>query len=56
MKDSTKRPSAVDPHREIAAQLRALYAQVESEPIPAGLIELLERLDQAEIAEHGKAP
>ncbi|MFQ8431564.1 NepR family anti-sigma factor [Amaricoccus sp. W119] len=38
----------LDPHGEIAARLRALYAEVEREPIPAELIDLLERLDEAE--------
>lgn len=38
----------LDPHGEIASRLKALYAEVEQEPIPAELIELLERLDQAE--------
>lgn len=38
----------LDPHGEIAARLRALYAEVESEPIPSELIDLLERLDEAE--------
>jgi hypothetical protein len=38
----------LDPHGEIASRLRALYAEVESEPIPAELIDLLERLDEAE--------
>jgi hypothetical protein len=33
---------------EIAKRLRALYAEVEQEPIPAALIDLLERLDAAE--------
>ncbi|TPE52525.1 NepR family anti-sigma factor [Amaricoccus solimangrovi] len=38
----------LDAHGEIAARLRALYAEVEQEPIPAELIDLLERLDEAE--------
>jgi hypothetical protein len=32
----------------IGAQLRALYDELEREPIPADLIELLEKLDEAE--------
>ena len=47
-----RRPRSVggllDPHGEIASRLRALYAEVESEPIPAQLIDLLERLDEVE--------
>lgn len=45
-----RRPAGglLDPHGEIAARLRALYAEVEEEPIPAELIDLLERLDEAE--------
>jgi len=38
----------LDPHGEIAARLRALYAEDLSQPIPAELIALLERLDEAE--------
>jgi hypothetical protein len=38
----------LDPHGEIASRLKALYAEVEQEPIPAELINLLERLDEAE--------
>ncbi len=37
-----------EPHDEIASKLRALYAEIEREPIPAELIDLLERLDAAE--------
>jgi hypothetical protein len=36
------------PDGEIGARLRALFAEVEQEPIPADLIDLLERLDEAE--------
>ncbi len=45
-----RRPTGglLDPHGQIASRLRALYAEVESEPIPAELIDLLERLDEAE--------
>ena len=38
----------LDPHGEIASRLRILYAEVEQEPIPTELIDLLERLDEAE--------
>jgi hypothetical protein len=38
----------LDPHGEIASRLRVLYAEVEREPIPTELIDLLERLDEAE--------
>jgi Anti-sigma factor NepR len=38
----------LDPHSEIVRRLRALYVEVEREPIPAGLIALLEKLDEAE--------
>lgn len=36
------------PDGHIGASLRALYAEVESEPIPTQLIELLEQLSEAE--------
>lgn len=49
MKQSSReRPDPLDPHGEIGSRLRALYAEVESEPIPAQLIDLLEKLDEAE--------
>lgn len=38
----------LDPHGEIAMRLRELYAAVEQEPIPTELIDLLEKLDEAE--------
>lgn len=41
----------VDLQREIASRLRMLYAEVEQEPIPASLIDLLEQLDEAEAAD-----
>ena len=43
-----RRNDPLGPDGEIGARLRALYAQVEQEPIPADLIDLLERLDEAE--------
>lgn len=36
------------PDSEIGARLRALYAEVEQQPIPSDLIDLLEQLDEAE--------
>jgi hypothetical protein len=48
---SVTRPNAGDPlapNGRIGAQLRALYDEIEREPIPSDLIELLERLDEAE--------
>jgi hypothetical protein len=36
------------PNGRIGAQLRAFYDEIEREPIPTDLIELLERLDEAE--------
>ncbi len=43
-------PNLVQPkhHREIGSRLRALYAEAESEPLPAHLIDLLEMLDRVE--------
>lgn len=38
----------LDPHGEIGSKLRALFAEVEKEPIPPKLIELLEKLAEAE--------
>ena len=36
------------PGGRIGARLRALYKEIESEPIPETLIDLLEQLDEAE--------
>ena len=36
------------PGGRIGARLRALYASIEQEPIPADVIDLLEKLDEAE--------
>ena len=41
-------PGVPEAHDEIAVRLRALYSETESQPIPNHLIELLERLDEAE--------
>lgn len=38
----------IAPNDRIGAQLRALFDEIEREPIPADLIDLLERLDEAE--------
>jgi hypothetical protein len=43
-----RRKDPLGPDGEIGARLRALYAEVEQEPIPADLIELLDKLDEAE--------
>ena len=43
-----RRKDPMGPDGEIGARLRALFAEVEQEPIPADLIDLLERLDEAE--------
>jgi hypothetical protein len=43
-----RRNDPLGPDGEIGGRLRALYAQVEQEPIPADLVDLLERLDEAE--------
>jgi len=40
--------SGTMPQDEIGKRLRAMYAEVESEEIPADLIALLEQLDAAE--------
>jgi hypothetical protein len=45
------RPKAGDPlapSGRIGAQLRALYDEIEREPVPSDLLDLLERLDEAE--------
>ena len=50
-RDTANRPKAGDPlapSGRIGAQLRALYDEVEREPVPHDLIDLLERLDEAE--------
>ncbi|CAN5654835.1 hypothetical protein BH23PSE1_BH23PSE1_08210 [soil metagenome] len=53
-KGSDKRVRTSDPLDPLAAngrigsRLRALYAEIEREPIPMNLVDLLERLDEAE--------
>ncbi len=44
----TRRKDPLGPESEIGTRLRALYAEVEREPIPSGLIDLLEQLGEAE--------
>ncbi len=43
-----RRKDPLGPEGEIGARLRALYAEVEQEPIPMQLIKLLEQLGEAE--------
>jgi Anti-sigma factor NepR len=38
----------MDPHGEVGLKLKALYAEVEREPIPPNLLDLLEKLAEAE--------
>ncbi|MDK1384445.1 NepR family anti-sigma factor [Sinorhizobium sp. 8-89] len=40
-----------DPSAQIASGLKALYQALENEPVPQQFIELLERLDAAEVAQ-----
>ncbi|NRP71596.1 hypothetical protein ILFOPFJJ_02483 [Ensifer psoraleae] len=44
-------PSMTDPSAQIASRLKALYQALENEPVPQQFIELLERLDAAEVAQ-----
>jgi hypothetical protein len=37
------------PNSDIGAKLRALYGAVQEEPIPERILDLLEKLDQAEL-------
>jgi hypothetical protein len=51
MTGGATRPNAGDPlapSGRIGAQLRALYDEIEREPIPEDLVDLLEKLDEAE--------
>ena len=43
-----RRKDPLGPDGVIGSKLRALYSEVEREPIPIQLIELLERLSEAE--------
>jgi hypothetical protein len=43
-----RRKNAVGPDSEIGQRLRELFSEVEREPIPARLIDLLEKLSEAE--------
>ncbi|SIQ52785.1 hypothetical protein SAMN05880582_10245 [Rhizobium sp. RU20A] len=44
-----------DANRDIARRLKSFYDAVEAEPIPAMLLDLLEKLDAAEAAAGRKA-
>lgn len=44
-----RREDPLGPNTEIGSKLRALFAAVEDEEIPARFIDLLERLDEAEL-------
>ena len=48
-----RRKDPLGPDSEIGSRLRELYAEVEREPIPMQLIELLEKLSEVE-AKAGK--
>lgn len=53
-KDANKRtwPKQGDPLApggRIGARLRALYSEIEKEPVPGDLLDLLEKLDEAEL-------
>ena len=41
--------NGLGPNTDIGAKLRALYGAVQEEPIPENLLDLLERLDKAEL-------
>lgn len=43
-----QRDDPLAPGGRIGARLRALYAEIEREPIPSNLIDLLDQLDEAE--------
>jgi hypothetical protein len=43
-----RRKDPLGPDGEIGSRLRALYSEVEQEPIPSELVELLEKLSEAE--------
>lgn len=43
-----RRKDPLSPDGEIGSRLRALYAEIEREPIPMELIDLLEKLSEAE--------
>jgi hypothetical protein len=43
------------PTTDIGSRLRALYGAVQDEGVPDQLLDLLERLDSAEIAQKGEA-
>ena len=43
-----RRKDPLGPESEIGARLRALYSEVEKEPVPTELLDLLEQLGEAE--------
>ncbi|MBP7000363.1 NepR family anti-sigma factor [Amaricoccus sp.] len=45
---SPRRKKLLGPESEIGARLREFYTELEREPIPSEIIELLERLDEVE--------
>lgn len=50
----SSRDSEAKPHADISKKLRALYESIEDEGIPDHLLNLLEKLDQAENAQSNK--
>ncbi|CDM58803.1 hypothetical protein LPU83_3153 [Rhizobium favelukesii] len=45
----------LDPNSQIGVKLRSLYAAVQEEAIPERFLDLLEKLDQAELVASAKA-
>ncbi|OWV82879.1 hypothetical protein ATY79_15955 [Rhizobium sp. R693] len=45
----------LDPNSQIGVKLRSLYAAVQDEAIPDRFLDLLEKLDQAELVASAKA-
>ncbi|MBB3398419.1 hypothetical protein FHX09_005122 [Rhizobium sp. BK538] len=45
----------LDPNSQIGVKLRSLYAAVQDEAIPERFLDLLEKLDQAELVASAKA-
>ncbi|KWV40370.1 hypothetical protein AS026_25955 [Rhizobium altiplani] len=45
----------LDPNSQIGVKLRSLYAAVQEEAIPDRFLDLLEKLDQAELVASAKA-
>lgn len=46
---SRRGDDGLGPNSDIGSKLRALYGSVQNEPIPEDILDLLERLDQAEL-------